>query len=895
MAAIFSQILNMSMTGSVVILLVMLVRFFLKRSPKIFSYALWSVVLFRLLCPVAFTAPVSVLDMVEPESKEASNNTSIVSYIPANVDTQADFIMVQPQSLPVNQEEVNEPEEQLHMTPMHAAALVWAAGTVGMLLYSVVQYLLLNKKLIGAMLLNRNIYVADHIDTAFVVGLVRPRIYLPSGVPAKERFYILAHEQHHIRRYDHVIKLLAYLALCIHWLNPLVWVAFVLAGKDMEMSCDEAVIRKLGTEIRADYSATLLRLATPKKILSGMPLAFGEGDTKGRILNMTKWKKPKLWVSILCMVLCIVVLVACAVNPVQEETVADQDPMAAFSEETINILLTFVSDEEGAGTPEGTVLFSVHPDLQTVTMGSILLDTYVSLPDYQGHATDRNKFSVCYTLGKAWGGTEGAEEMVNQCIQDNFGITVDHNMELVDPEFTGFMDVLNDIVGKLDATLNPELQEISDRFLSLIADSEDPKEIRRVKEKLAEAKWESCTIPFEGTYIGAEVDIGGINTNVLMLEEPQNEWVSEEQKPTVSGSNIVTDIELLQYGSLNLALPSSLTAAEENGVIALVQDSAVVGGIALRHQRPNSPSTFSQEWQAEIGVPEASDDTMAYMGGGSVYADYEITYFPDVPVNLDENGKIIPDEKGTYVLDHEVTHYFFVNGTDVYDLWFYINRIPNNMRETVLKSRFMEGVTDIAAMQSALYEEEEALQQCRAILEQIQSSGACKIETKQENGDFALNETTIRTDWVYGENRLHIDIIPESGGASMFGGMLVDGVSYECDSVQQWREITWWGWPDPWLTSFRWDASVVAYMDTLTDESGTTVMLRIDQPFASGEDQQTHYFVNFNFDADGSFRSVYVQTNIFMDNAISKTESILSLDPETVNAEIQKEYQKAIG
>ena len=315
MAAIFSQILNMSMTGSVVILLVMLARLILKRSPKIFSYALWSVVLFRLLCPVAFTAPISVLDVVEPEQKETSNNTSIVTYIPATVNTQADFIMVQPEEQQVQVESVTEPEEQLQMTPMHAVALVWSAGMAGMMLYSVVQYLGLRRRLVGSVQLKGNIYLADHIDTAFVVGLVQPRIYLPSGVPHKERYFILAHEQHHIRRGDHIIKLLAYLALCIHWFNPLVWLAFVLAGKDMEMSCDEAVIKRLGPDIRADYSASLLRLATHKKILSGMPLAFGEGDTKGRVLNMAKWKKPAKWVVAICMVLCLSIIVICALNP----------------------------------------------------------------------------------------------------------------------------------------------------------------------------------------------------------------------------------------------------------------------------------------------------------------------------------------------------------------------------------------------------------------------------------------------------------------------------------------------------------------------------------------------------------------------------------------------------
>ena len=302
MVSIFSQIFNMSMTGSVVIVLVMLARLVLKRSPKIFSYVLWSVVLFRLLCPVAFTAPVSVLKVAGPAVQEAGTNISVVSYIPASIDTQADFIAVQPENLSANHVEGNEPKEQLRMTPMHAVALIWLAGTVGMILYSVAQYLILRRKLVGSMQLQDNIYLTDYIDTAFVVGVFQPRIFLPSNVPSKERF-------------DHVIKLLAYLALCIHWFNPLVWFAFVLAGKDMEMSCDEAVIKKLGTDIRADYSISLLRLATHKKILSGIPLAFGEGDTKGRVLNMAKWRKPAKWLVAICVILCIFVVVICSVNP----------------------------------------------------------------------------------------------------------------------------------------------------------------------------------------------------------------------------------------------------------------------------------------------------------------------------------------------------------------------------------------------------------------------------------------------------------------------------------------------------------------------------------------------------------------------------------------------------
>ena len=318
MSNLLFTVLNMSLTGSVVICAVLLARACMKRLPKIYSYALWSVVLFRLLCPVSFTAQVSVLDIVEPEMQEASGNTSIVSYIPATMELTTDFVAVPAETIPIQNTSAEIELEQLHMTPTYVLALIWAAGAAGLMLYSIAQYVLLRRNLIGSIQLQRNVYLADYIDTAFVIGVLQPKIYIPSNLTEYERSYILAHERHHIRRLDQVIKLLAYLALCIHWFNPLVWLAFALAGKDMEMSCDEAVIKKLGSDIRADYSASLLRLATHRKLISGMPLAFGEGDTKSRVLNMAKWKKPAKWLAAACVLLCICVVAVCAFNPEEE-------------------------------------------------------------------------------------------------------------------------------------------------------------------------------------------------------------------------------------------------------------------------------------------------------------------------------------------------------------------------------------------------------------------------------------------------------------------------------------------------------------------------------------------------------------------------------------------------
>lgn len=324
METVFSQVLNMSLTGSAVILVVILARQLLKRFPKIFSYALWAVVLFRLLCPVSVSASLSLLDWLRPEITTVSERASAVSYLPVRYvysSEKENLPQLIPQQVPDTQPSQEKTSPSLSV--MTVAAYLWAAGVCLMVLRSVIQYVGLRRKLVGAIVYRGEVYLADYIDTPFALGILRPRIYLPYQIPEEERRYIIAHERHHIHRGDHVIKLLAYGALCIHWFNPLVWAAFLLAGKDMEMSCDEAVIRKLGEHIRADYSASLLRLATHKHTIAASPLAFGEGDTKGRIQNMATWKKPKLWVSILCLVLCIAVFAACAVNPAEESTPPD--------------------------------------------------------------------------------------------------------------------------------------------------------------------------------------------------------------------------------------------------------------------------------------------------------------------------------------------------------------------------------------------------------------------------------------------------------------------------------------------------------------------------------------------------------------------------------------------
>jgi beta-lactamase regulating signal transducer with metallopeptidase domain len=313
MNGVITKILTMSIVASVVILLVLVLRLALRKMPKAFSYALWAVVLFRLLCPVSlssnmslfrlFDTPNAATEYVEPASHVGGTVTGSVRNENGGVAVKDEVPEIEVKAKPVRE-----------ITPAEVLTFVWLAGVLGMAGYSLVKYVQLRKRLREAVPLRDNIYIADHIDTAFVMGLVRPKIYIPSSVEDRDMTHIIAHEEYHIRRLDHVTKFLAYGALCIHWFNPLVWAAFILSGNDMEMSCDEAVIRKLGEGVKAEYSASLLALTTGRQIIAGTPLAFAEGNAKGRILNLANMKRPRAWISLILALSCLLFTVACGTN-----------------------------------------------------------------------------------------------------------------------------------------------------------------------------------------------------------------------------------------------------------------------------------------------------------------------------------------------------------------------------------------------------------------------------------------------------------------------------------------------------------------------------------------------------------------------------------------------------
>ncbi len=346
--SVLPGIVNMSLTAGIVVLAVLAARLFLKKAPKLFSYLLWGLVLFRLLCPVSFSSSLSAWKIFRQEQAGSS-----MEYIPSGViyeDWQQKVTEAGTETgekEPVSADEAGQKNTSaLSVKPVTVISTwVWLAGMAIIMIYSYVNLISLRKRLAGAVPVKENsskqannqakssyvnIYETDCPAAPFVMGIIRPRIYLPLHLEEKEREYILLHEKTHIRRLDHIFKLLGFLALVIHWFNPLIWLAFRLAEKDMEMSCDESVMKHMEEDVRKEYSGSLLKMALNGRLsgknglftgkAAGTPLAFGESDVKARVKNVMKYKKPAILVSIISIAVIAVLVVILGTNPDKEET-----------------------------------------------------------------------------------------------------------------------------------------------------------------------------------------------------------------------------------------------------------------------------------------------------------------------------------------------------------------------------------------------------------------------------------------------------------------------------------------------------------------------------------------------------------------------------------------------
>lgn len=313
MADVFIKTLNMGIAASWLILAVVVLRILLKRAPKRFRLLLWAVVGLRLVLPVSIESALSLVPSAQtlPEgvmyAAAPELNTGIAALNDAiNPAFTAAFA----------------PEPAASANPLQVllpvASVIWLAGAAVMLLWALVSWLRLRRRVAEAVRLEGNMFESERVASPFVLGLIRPRIYLPFGLDEGAREQVLTHERAHIARGDHVIKPIGWLILAVYWYNPLVWLAYALFCRDIELACDERVIRRLPVSGRADYSQALLDLSRPHHGVGACPLAFGESAVKCRVKSVLTYKRPAFWLIMLAAVLCIGAAVCFLTDPKAE-------------------------------------------------------------------------------------------------------------------------------------------------------------------------------------------------------------------------------------------------------------------------------------------------------------------------------------------------------------------------------------------------------------------------------------------------------------------------------------------------------------------------------------------------------------------------------------------------
>ena len=353
MGSAFLTVFNMSITASFLAIAVMILRLIFKRSPRWMMCVLWGFVAIRLIIPFSIESALSLLPSSEPipndiiYSPAPSVNTGItaVDNVINPVITDR-FSPDKGENMPSDSlppEEGREPTPSVPEEPAPSApeeptplfsltallSAVWLTGVLAMLVYTLVSYFCIRRRIGEAVEHDRNIMICDRITSPFILGVFRPRIYLPSSMNENDMKYVIAHERAHLSRLDHLWKPIGFLLLAVYWFNPIMWVAYILLCKDIELACDEKVIGRLGNDFKKPYSEALINCSIPRRMVSACPVAFGEVGVKERIRNIMKFKKPTIIICAVAVLVCAAVAVFFLTDPIgkEEDNLPDESPV----------------------------------------------------------------------------------------------------------------------------------------------------------------------------------------------------------------------------------------------------------------------------------------------------------------------------------------------------------------------------------------------------------------------------------------------------------------------------------------------------------------------------------------------------------------------------------------
>lgn len=359
MNELFLKIINMSISASWLVLAVLILRFVLKKAPKWINVLLWGIVAIRLICPFSFESTLSIIPSAEtiPLNICMDTTPTINSGISA-INNAVNPIISQS----------NTPMAGASVNPLQIIIgiyeYIWIFGMIALALYTAISYWRLRRKVDTAVRYKDNIFQSENVSFPFVLGIIKPRIYLPFKINGQYLEHVVAHEQAHIRRKDHWWKPIGFLLLTIHWFNPLMWLAYVLLCRDIELACDEKVIKELGNEQRGDYMQALVACSVNRRMIGACPLAFGEVSVKERVKSVMNYKKPAFWVIIISVIVCVGVAVCFLTNPKQDSYTlrivvpAGSQEKFVYTDEEVSTIRNSIKIWSGDGLGDTEVLLS---------------------------------------------------------------------------------------------------------------------------------------------------------------------------------------------------------------------------------------------------------------------------------------------------------------------------------------------------------------------------------------------------------------------------------------------------------------------------------------------------------------------------------------------------------
>lgn len=314
MSELFVKMLNMSISASWIVLVVILIHVVLKKTPRFILCALWTFVGIRLVVPVSFK---SVFSLIPKKTIISENILDPLPSTSSDIVQNATTIIRNDYNLTNTGTAVSDfPNEfDIWRALLSAASWIWVVGIAVLLLYAFFSWLNLKKKVAESVLVEDKVYMCDGIDTPFILGVFFPKIYLPSSISEKDSEYVIAHEKAHLKRFDHLWKPLGFLLLALYWFNPLMWVAYILLSRDIELACDEKVISKIPEVGKKEYSEALLNCSTGRRFIAACPLAFGEVGVKKRIISVLNYRKPAFWITAVAILLSVVLAVCFLTDP----------------------------------------------------------------------------------------------------------------------------------------------------------------------------------------------------------------------------------------------------------------------------------------------------------------------------------------------------------------------------------------------------------------------------------------------------------------------------------------------------------------------------------------------------------------------------------------------------